>query len=98
MENSNNWGGKRANSGRPAKEKSQELIENLRVFTDDTLEVLHKSILEGKSWAVKLWFERMYGKVTEYKDINFKTVDEVPRLIRFVSQKEIENEEINNEK
>lgn len=65
------------NSGRKSKETDQQMIEALSIYTDDVYRVLHENILEGKHWAIKIWFERMFGKASEYKDSTI-TNNEVP--------------------
>ena len=51
-----------SNSGRKSKEQDQIMVEELSKFSDDAYRVLHENILLGKHWAVKIWFDRMYGK------------------------------------
>jgi hypothetical protein len=43
------------------------MMESLAIYTDDVYKILHENILKGKYCAVKIWFERMYGKPTERK-------------------------------
>lgn len=66
------------NSGRRAKEIDQQMLERLSVFTDDAYRVLGENIKKGKFWAIKIWFERMYGKPKEYKDLNVTSNQETP--------------------
>ena len=65
-------------SGRRAKEIDQAMIESLSVFTEDAYKVLGENIKKGKYWAIKIWFERMYGKPREYKDVNVTSDHEQP--------------------
>jgi hypothetical protein len=65
-------------SGRRAKEIDQQMIESLSVFTEDAYRVLGENINKGKFWAIKIWFERMYGKPKEYKDVNLTSNQETP--------------------
>jgi hypothetical protein len=65
------------NSGRKSKEVDQKMIEELSNFSDDVYKVLHKSILEGKHWAIKIWFDRVHGKVVEQKSLTV-TNTEIP--------------------
>ena len=65
------------NSGRKSKDADQKMIESLSVYQDDVYRILHENILKGESWAVKIWFERMYGKATEQKNLEV-TNHEVP--------------------
>tara|TARA_R110002124_G_scaffold235507_2_gene400803 strand:+ start:67 stop:348 length:282 start_codon:yes stop_codon:yes gene_type:complete len=84
-------------SGRRPKKVEQEMIEKLSVFTDDAYRVLGENIKKGKFWAIKIWFERMYGKATERKDLNVTSNQETPLFnIVYKSTAEIELE--NNKK
>ena len=67
-----------SNSGRKSKEEDQKMIEELSKFSEDAFEILHQNILAGKHWALKIWFERMYGKPKEYKDLNVTSNQEQP--------------------
>jgi len=66
------------NSGRREKEIDQQMLERLSVFTEDAYRVLGENIKKGKFWAIKIWFERMYGKAREYKDLTVTTKQETP--------------------
>ena len=65
-------------SGRKSKEIDQQMLERLSVFTDDAYRVLGENIKKGKFWAIKIFFERMYGKPKEYKDLNVTSNQETP--------------------
>lgn len=67
-----------SNSGRKSKEQDQIMVEELSKFSDDAYRVLHENILLGKHWAVKIWFDRMYGRSREYKDLNLTSNQEQP--------------------
>ena len=63
----NNGGNK--NAGRKPKSEEQNLIEKLKPSEPRAIEVLEQAVDEGKSWAVKMYFEYMYGKAVETKEI-----------------------------
>jgi hypothetical protein len=80
------------NSGRKSKDISQDMIESLSVFTDDAYRVLGENIKKGKFWAIKIWFERMYGKPKEYKDVNVTSNQDYPLFhINYTHTEETEN-------
>jgi hypothetical protein len=82
-------------SGRRAKEIDQQMIESLSVFTDDAYRVLGENIKKGKFWAIKIWFERMYGKAREYKDVNVTSNQEQPLfeiIYKSTGEMELENQ------
>ena len=82
-------------SGRRAKEIDQQMIESLSVFTEDAYRVLGENIKKGKFWAIKIWFERMYGKPREYKDVNVTSNQEQPLfeiIYKSTGEMELENQ------
>jgi len=66
----NNGGHK--NGGRKSKAEEQNLIEKLSPMESEALKVFKKAITEEKPWAVKMYFEYMYGKPVETKDIKIQ--------------------------
>ena len=74
-------GGKREGAGRKPKLEEQKLIEKLTPLEPMAHEALKKNIAKGESWAVKMFFEYMYGKPKESKDItsNGETIA-VPKI------------------
>ena len=85
-------GGRRIGAGRPKREVERDLVGRLSKYSDEVFEVLYEAIKEKKQWAVKLWFERVYGKVADYKEINLHTTQiEVPNIV-WKSTKEINNQ------
>lgn len=66
----NNGGHKTA--GRKPKAQEQKLIEKLSPLEDTAHAALKKAVEENESWAIKMYFEYMYGKpkqIIETKDI-----------------------------
>lgn len=63
----NNGGHKTA--GRKPKAAEQNLVEKLKPYEPEMIEVLTKNAKEGKSWAVKMYYEYMYGKAIETKEL-----------------------------
>lgn len=57
-----NRGGARPNSGRKSKSEEQKLIEKLSPMEDIAHAKLKEALSDGEQWAVKLYFEYMYGK------------------------------------
>jgi len=84
-------------SGRKPRDIQQKMLQELSVFTDDAYRVLGENIKKGKFWAVKIWFERMYGKPKEYKDVNVTSNQETP-LFNIVYKSTAEMELENNNK
>ena len=56
----NNGGNK--NAGRKSKAEEQELIERLTPLAEDGYKALKSALKDEQGWAVKLFFEYMYGK------------------------------------
>lgn len=65
-----NWGGKRKGAGRKPKAEEQELIEKLSPLDPLAMKALEKNLKSGEPWAVKLYFEYMYGKPKQQLDTN----------------------------
>jgi hypothetical protein len=65
----NNGGHKTA--GRKPKAEEQKLIERLSPLEDRAYKALEEAIKERESWAVKLFFDYMYGKPKERKEVEF---------------------------
>jgi len=62
-------GGKREGAGRPSKAEEQKLIEKLSPLEDLAHQKLKEALDSGQKWAVTLYFNYMYGKPKETKDI-----------------------------
>jgi hypothetical protein len=70
MDGRKNNSGKIGNKGgRPPKVEEQKLIERLTPLQDKAFTALEKAIDSEQNWAVKLWFEYMYGKPKEKVEI-----------------------------
>jgi hypothetical protein len=63
--NVNNWGGARANSGRPTKTEEQELIEDLDGIIDrkEAIRLLYEQMKKGNTRAFTIYFDRRYGRL-----------------------------------
>jgi hypothetical protein len=57
-------------AGRPPKADEQKLIERLSPLSPKAYKALENAIVEEQSWAVKMWFEYMYGKPKETVNMN----------------------------
>lgn len=64
-----NNGGKRIGAGRKPKAEEQKLIEKLSPLATKAFNALDNAIQEEHSWALRLWFEYMYGKPKEKVEI-----------------------------
>lgn len=63
----NNGGNK--NAGRKSKSEEQALVEKLNVYSDKAFTALDNALQAEHSWALRLWFEYMYGKPKEKVEI-----------------------------
>lgn len=62
-------GGKRQGAGRKSKADEQALIEKLSPLEDKAFKALNNAIQDEQSWAVKMYFEYMYGKPKEKVEV-----------------------------
>ena len=62
-------GGKRDGAGRKAKKDEQKLIERLSPMENLAHEKLKEAVTEGEQWAIKLYFEYMYGRPKQTMDV-----------------------------
>ena len=69
-------GGIRENAGRKPKAYEQKLIEKLTPLESKAFKALESAIDDNQNWAVKLWFEYMYGKPKE--KIEVTKIEEQP--------------------
>lgn len=56
-------------AGRKPKVEEQKLIEKLTPLEPKAFKALHNAIQDEQSWAVKMYFEYMYGKPKEKVEI-----------------------------
>ncbi len=71
-------GGKRDGAGRKSKATEQKLCEKLSPLEDKVFKQLDIAIGNGDSWAIKMYFEYMYGKPRDKKDIVVEQVENTP--------------------
>lgn len=64
-----NKGTKGNRGGRKSKSEEQSLCEKLSPLEENVFKQLELSINNGDSWAIKMYFEYMYGKPTEKKEV-----------------------------
>lgn len=65
-------GGARPGAGRPSKAEEQALIEKLSPLEDKAHAKLKEAIESGEQWAIKMYFEYMYGKPKQGIDLTSK--------------------------
>lgn len=66
---SKNKGTKGNNGGRPSKAEEQNLIQKLSPLEPMAFDALIDALENKKDWAVKMFFEYMYGKPKQQTDI-----------------------------
>jgi len=49
-------------AGRPSKTDEQKIIEKLSPIEPEALKMLKSKIKDGEGWAIKLYFEYLWGK------------------------------------
>ena len=59
-------------AGRPSKAEEQELIEKLSPLEDTAHQKLKEAIQDREPWALKMFFEYMYGKPQQMVDLTTK--------------------------
>ena len=69
MDGRKNNGGVRKGAGRPSKADEVKLIERLTPLEDNAFKALKEGLSDGQNWAVKLFFEYMYGKPRQQMDV-----------------------------
>lgn len=55
-------GGAREGAGRKPKAEEQALIEKLSPLENEAYKALKNALIDEQGWAIKLFFEYMYGK------------------------------------
>jgi len=68
MDNRKNNGGNK-NAGRKPKAEEQKLVEKLTPLIDKAYKALETGLQDDQSWAVKLFFEYLYGKPRQSVDM-----------------------------
>ena len=68
-----NNGGHPTNGGRKPKVDEQQLIEKLSPLEPLAFAALKHALEEEHNWAVKMYFEYVYGKPRETRDVNIVT-------------------------
>lgn len=77
------------NGGRKSKAEEQKLIEKLSPLEDTAHAKLKESIDLGKEWAIKLFFDYMYGKpkqMIEQKNINYDAGELTPEDVKLINE------------
>jgi len=69
MEDKRKNNGGHSNGGRKSKAEEQNLIEKLSPLEDLAFTALTNAIKKNRDWAVKMYFEYMYGKPKQQTDI-----------------------------
>lgn len=85
----NKLGGAREGAGRKSKAEEQKLIEKLSPLEDTAHAKLKENISLGKEWAIKLFFDYMYGKpkqMIEQKNINYDAGELTPEDIKLINE------------
>ena len=75
MDKRKNNGGHKTNGGRKPKAEELKLIEKLSPLEPKAFKALEDALDDGANWAVKIYFDYVYGNPKETKDI---PVTEVP--------------------
>jgi len=68
MDKRKNNGG-HSNGGRKPKAEEQKLVEKLTPLIDKAYKALETGLQDDQSWAVKLFFEYLYGKPRQSVDM-----------------------------
>ena len=68
MDKRKNNGG-HSNGGRKPKAEEQKLVEKLSPLEPKAYQALENAIEDDQSWAVKIFFEYMYGRPKQAVDI-----------------------------
>tara|TARA_R110000823_G_C15555741_1_gene459875 strand:+ start:43 stop:324 length:282 start_codon:yes stop_codon:yes gene_type:complete len=70
MDNRKNNKGTKGNAGgRPSKAEEQNLVEKLTPLIPKGYKALESGLDDDQSWAVKLFFEYLYGKPKQSVDV-----------------------------
>ena len=77
------------NGGRKSKAEEQKLIEKLSPLEETAHAKLKENIESGKEWAIKLFFDYMYGKpkqMIEQKNINYDAGELTPEDVILINE------------
>lgn len=77
-------GGKRKGAGRKSKAEEQRLIEKLSPLEPIAHKALNNALNGEESWAVKLYFEYMYGKPKQRMEF-----DDVTPISKILTSEEL---------
>jgi hypothetical protein len=69
MEDKRKLNGGHSNGGRKSKAEEQNLIEKLSPLEKQAFQKFSEAIDAGKDWAIKMFFEYMFGKPKQQTDI-----------------------------
>ena len=69
MEDKRKLNGGHSKGGRKSKAEEQNLIEKLSPLEEQAFIKLSEAIDSGKDWAIKMFFEYMFGKPKQQTDI-----------------------------
>jgi len=87
-------GGLKGRSGRKPKSTEQEVLEKLSLLDDLFFLKLEEALVEGKSWALRLFASHRIPKPTI--EIQSTQIDDIPLFnITYKSTEEIEEEHSN---
>jgi hypothetical protein len=83
MEDKRKYNGGHSNGGRKSKAEEQNLIAKLSPLEDLAHSKLLEAIEDGKDWAIKMYFEYMYGKPKQQTDVtsNGHTISDIKVVI-----------------
>ena len=77
-------GGKREGAGRKPKAEEQQLVDTLKPLEPKALKALEYGLDNNEQWAVKVYFERVYGKpketISQSIDVNEFSIE---NLVKF---------------
>lgn len=62
-------GGRREGAGRKPRDEERRIMDLLSPYEDEFIERLAENVKAGKSWAMQMYANYMYGKPTEHKKI-----------------------------
>ena len=93
MKKPSNRGGKRPGSGRKSKSEEQRLIEKLTPLAPEAHKQLTKAVRGGQQWAIKMFFEYMYGKPVARTAITDSQGNDLPAFSGFAFLNSIVEEE-----